>query len=133
MENKKKDLVTKILEMRDKEAKRAAKPFSTVMPMYDDKFESLWDVINAQFNWKSVRRAMISLRWNWTLDKENGLGGIPTVITLKVSAKQLLYKAYEQGIKDIKVGGGGFWAEYFDGGDLILTFEIDCQSSYIES
>lgn len=96
------------------------------MKQQQHSFEYLWGLIEASFRWDRVYVAMKALDWQWCIDKHNDLYGIPTVDTLKKSAKKILYEAYER-----KAGGGssgGFSGGYEDG-ELWLEFSLDSWST----
>jgi hypothetical protein len=91
-------------------------------------FEHLAKIINEEFKWKNVHKAMKALNWCWYMgsnvaedNKTNDNMGIPSISTLKNAAFKLLKQAYDE---EKAVGSGGFWAYWEDGG-LCLTFTLE--------
>lgn len=95
----------------------------------DVEFDKNWALIESNFAWKQVYKAMKALDWKWLIDKEYKLNGIPSVKTLKHTAKKLLMEVwfYNKG-EGYFISAGGFKAGRYDN-FLILEFILESRQT----
>jgi len=87
----------------------------------DEKtFEQLFLEIENRFDWGKIYLVMKTLDWEWWFVDEKY--GIPSIGTIKQSAKKLLYDAYQS--ESSMTASGGFLCGY-ENGNLWLSFIIE--------
>lgn len=88
--------------------------------------ELIWKEIEETFDWGKVYRAMIAVDWMWRFSDENY--GIPSIPTMKKTARKIIEEIYE--LKSGSVSTGGFTAGIFSG-EIYLTFTMESGSTTI--
>lgn len=87
-----------------------------------EDFEEKWQRIEENFRWDNVYKTMKKLDWDWCIDKSKNLYGIPTIETIKATAKRLLLDVWEN---KKSVASAGFVATYEEDNHLTLEFVIE--------
>ena len=81
------------------------------------------DAILDNFDFESVRKAMVALNWTWVTSSQDD--HIPSIAEARACARNLLNEVSKSREKETCIGTGGFMASKEYGNLLSLRFSID--------